>query len=289
MSPSNILAEIITRTELEVQRQKAQLPLQFLLDRLGGEAFLPSFAEALARPGIHILAEIKYQSPSHGPFQCQLPPEEIAGSYVAQGASAISVLTEPHYFQGRLEYLRRIRDRLDRETDRTPLLRKDFIVDRYQIPQSRWYGASAYLLIVAALEPFHLSDYISYGREFQLDALVEVHDPFELEEAVEAGARIVGVNNRDLRSFEVNLQTSFDLARRLEGEEGYLLVAESGISEPSQILELHDAGFNAFLIGSCFMESSDPGGALKALKEALVKREEGRHSGSDRAEKMMES
>ena len=221
-----------------------------------------SFTSALAQGEINIIAEIKYKSPSHGDFQCQLPPQQVAQLYSENGAAAVSVLTERSYFAGDLGFL----DDIDQEMPELPLLRKDFIVDRYQVAETRKSPASAYLLIVACMSPGALADLIAYGRELNLAALVEVHDLFELDIAVEQGAQTIGVNNRNLNTFEVSLETSFDIARRMEGEEGYLLVSESGIESHSQILELRDAGFSAYLIGSSLMNSEDPGERLRELQ-----------------------
>lgn len=237
---------------------RSRLPLNRLLDQIP-EQPPPSFTAAITQPGINIIAEIKYRSPSRGRFACHLPPKELAGIYVENGAAALSVLTEKKYFDGDVEFLRAV------EVE-APLLRKDFIIDRYQVAEARFYGASAYLLIVSCLSRGELSGLISYGKDFQLDALVEVHDAFELEAALESGARLIGVNNRDLQTFQVDLRTSFEIARRMEKETGCILVAESGISEHSQIVELQDAGFSAFLIGSTLMDSADPGARLRQLR-----------------------
>ncbi|HUG44722.1 MAG TPA: indole-3-glycerol phosphate synthase TrpC [Acidobacteriota bacterium] len=247
----------------------------------------PSFRGAISRDDCNVIAEIKYQSPSHGPFLCQDPPEEIAESYVRAGAAAISVLTDAKHFHGSLEHLRRVRARLDEipgahtaegaglteeAFSQTPLLRKDFILDPVQVDEARSFGASAFLLIAACLSADELSSLRGHGEELGMDALVEVHDLFELDAAIESGASIIGVNNRNLRSFEVDLRTSFDMARRMEGESGYLLVAESGISEPSQLGELRDAGFCAFLLGTILMNSASPGRRLSELLRAAAKR-----------------
>ncbi len=255
-----MLDRIVRNRRRELDLSKMALPLPQLLDQLPEERF-PSFIEAITADGINIIAEIKYQSPSHGRFACQLPEKEIGRIYARNGAVAISVLTEKHYFEGDLEFLVTLR----KAELHLPLLRKDFILDRYQVAESRYYGASAYLLIVSIVSRSELHDLIAYGKEFDLDTLVEVHDPFELEVALEADARLIGVNNRNLRTFEVNINTSFDLAKRMEQENGYTLVSESGISEHLQIDELRDAGFSAFLIGSVLMDSKDPGKKLREL------------------------
>ena len=257
----SILEEIVAAKKEELIETMRACPLEELLDEISEEAPV-SFTSALARKGINIIAEIKYRSPSQGAFRCQLPPEQVARLYSENGAAAVSVLTERNYFEGDLSFL----DEIDRELPALPLLRKDFIVNRYQVAETRRSPASAYLLIVSCLSRGELADLIDYGRELNLEALVEVHDPYELEIAVEQGARTIGVNNRNLKTFEVSIEISFDIARRMEGEEGYLLVSESGIERHSQILELSDAGFSAYLIGSSLMNSENPGERLHELQ-----------------------
>jgi indole-3-glycerol phosphate synthase len=186
----------------------------------------------------------------------------VARLYSENKAAAVSVLTERNYFAGDIRFL----DEIEKELPELPLLRKDFIVDRYQVAETRRSPASAYLLIVSCLSEEELAGLIDYGRELNLDALVEVHDPYELEIAVEQGARTIGVNNRNLKTFEVRVETSFEIARRMEGEEGFLLVSESGIETHSQVLELRDAGFSAYLIGSSLMNSEHPGQRLRELQ-----------------------
>lgn len=255
-----MLDRILARKKQDLEEARDRVPLAELLDADPGRP-VPSFEAALTRPQINVIAEIKYHSPSRGAFTCRRPPHEIGQLYLDNGAAAISILTEKHFFHGDLEFFRTVRDQ---ETD-LPLLRKDFIFDAYQLAEARAHGASAYLLIAACLSPGELQELIRAGRDFQLDALVEVHDAFELETAVESGARIIGVNNRDLRTFRVDLDTSFHLARLLEGETGFVLVSESGIREHVQLVELRDAGFDAFLVGSLLMDSSDPGAGLRNL------------------------
>lgn len=256
-----MLDQIVEFKKQELLQTKESVPLEKLLGEIPDEAPV-SLSKALAQPGVNIIAEIKYRSPSRGEFACQLPCLGLAGIYSENGAAALSVLTEKKYFSGDLSFLQEIAQ----QKPELALLRKDFIVDRYQIVEARSSGASAYLLIVSCLEERQLQSLIQYGQEFQLDALVEIHDPFELETAIRGGARIIGVNNRNLRNFEVDLDTSFDIARRMEGETGYTLISESGIEHHSQIAELQDAGFQAFLVGSILMDSSDPGKKLRQLR-----------------------
>ena len=255
-----MLDEILRSRKVELAETRLRIPLQDLMDQLPEEP-PASFCGAITQPGIRIIAEIKYRSPSHGPFRCQQPPEEVGLAYQQNGAAAISVLTEKRYFDGDLKFL----DLLHQKSSDLPLLRKDFIFDPYQVIEARVHGASAYLLIVACLSQSELQQLLQEGRECTLEALVEVHNPFELEAAVESGAHIIGVNNRNLKTFEVDLDTSFDIAKRLEGEQNFTLVSESGIREVEQIHDLQGAGFSAFLIGSSLMDTSDPGAALRAL------------------------
>ena len=267
-----MLDRILARKRLDLEEAQARVPLAKLMEADPGPP-APSFEAALTRPQINVIAEIKYHSPSRGKFSCRRPPQEIGRLYLDSGAAAISVLTEKHFFHGDLEFIRAVREQ---ETG-LPLLRKDFIFDAYQLAEARAHGASAFLLIAACLAPDRLQELIRAGRDFQLDPLVEVHDAFELEAAVESGARIIGVNNRDLRTFNVDLDTSFKLARLLEGETGYVLVSESGIREHVQLVELRDAGFDAFLVGSLLMDSADPGAGLRELLQidaARVREEE---------------
>ena len=254
-----ILDEIMAYKDSELAATKRRSPMAALLAK--GFEDPPGFREHLSRQTISIIAEIKYCSPSRGDFPCQIEPTALARQYVANGAAAISVLTDQRFFKGDLTFLEEIR----RENPKLALLRKDFIFDRYQVAESAAAGASAFLLIVSCLNSSQLAQLVSYGQALQLEALVEVHDPWELETAISSGSTLIGVNNRNLQTFEVDLGVSFDLARRLEGETDYFLISESGIGERSQIRELSEAGFGAFLIGSQLMESTEPGLELQRL------------------------
>lgn len=267
-----ILEEILAVQRREILSRKLQTPHDQLIDR-AAERERPLLSTALEQDGLNVIAEIKYRSPSHGAFLCQLSPEAIAEGYRQAGAVALSILTEERFFGGRLDNLltvyRALRSSEESNSEERrepiPLLRKDFLIEDYQVAEAAAYGASAYLLIVACLSPGKLHNLLSSGQEFGMEALVEVHDAFELDIAMETGAKLIGVNNRDLKTFEVTLNTSFDLARRLEGERGFQLVSESGISERSQMMELKDAGFSGFLIGTSFMKSEQPGRSLSQL------------------------
>jgi len=200
--------------------------------------------------GINLIAEVKKASPSRGVLVEDFRPLEIAERYTAIGASAFSVLTDRHYFQGSPDYLKAIT-----QTFSVPVLRKEFIIDESQIYETRLMGADAALLIVAALEPSQLRDYLQLFRELGLHALVEVHDRRELDIAIEQGSDIVGVNNRDLRDFTVDLMTSVNLKR--EFPDGVLAVAESGMKHRKDILLMQDAGFDAVLIGEGLLTSEE--------------------------------
>lgn len=218
-----------------------------------------SLADALGRADrVNIIAEIKQRSPSKGIIRDDFDPIRIADSYNESGAAALSVLAEEDFFGGSLDHLRAIRSRVS-----TPLLRKDFIFDEYQLYESVSAGADAVLLIVAILENELLSSLIELAGKLNLETLVEVHSADEMKGAIRAGARIIGVNNRDLSTFVVNLETSIDLAQLAPTDA--ILVSESGIRNGADIRRLKSAGFNAFLVGEHLMRATDPGNALGQL------------------------
>lgn len=218
-----------------------------------------SFAEALARPGaVNVIAEVKHRSPSKGVIREDFNPVCIALGYRDAGAAALSVLCEEDFFGGSLDHLKAIRGHVD-----LPLLRKDFIFDEYQIHESAAAGADALLLIVAILGDELLARLVDLARSLKLDTLVEVHSAFEMERAVRAGARVIGVNNRDLTTFTVDLSVSTELAPL--APEGAVLVSESGINSAREVRSLKSAGYHAFLIGEHFMRAADPGDALRGL------------------------
>jgi len=209
---------------------------------------------------VNIIAEIKRRSPSKGIIRGDFDPEWIAERYAASGAAVISVLTEEDFFDGSLEHLRAVRSRVE-----LPLLRKDFVFDEYQLHEAMNAGADAVLLIVAILEDVLLARLITGTRELGLDALVEVHSADEMQRAVDAGASIFGINNRDLTTFNVDLKTSIELARLAPRDA--ILVSESGINTGEDIRRLREAGFSAFLVGEHLMRADDPGEALRRLLE----------------------
>jgi indole-3-glycerol phosphate synthase len=210
--------------------------------------------------GINVIAEFKRRSPSKGMIREGADPIEIARAYQAGGAVAMSVLTEEDYFAGSLEDLRQVKATVD-----LPVLRKDFIVDEYQVYESAAAGADALLLIVAALDDELLLRLRRLAEdELQMDALVEVHTSEEMRRAAACGAKLIGVNNRDLRTFEVSLETSLSLAREAPSEA--LLISESGLKTSDDLQRLRDAGYRGFLIGETLMRADDPAAALRSFR-----------------------
>jgi indole-3-glycerol phosphate synthase len=219
------------------------------------EGALRARADA-GRPAV--IAEIKKASPSRGVLRAEFDPPAIAASYAAGGAACLSVLTDREYFQGDPDYLAAARAACE-----LPVLRKDFIVDPYQIVESRAMGADAILLIVAALDDARLASLHAHARDFGMAVLVEVHDARELERALALRAPLIGINNRNLRTFETSLSTTIDLLPRVPP--GTLVVTESGVLAPADVAMLRARGVQAFLVGEAFMRAEDPGKALAAL------------------------
>jgi indole-3-glycerol phosphate synthase len=211
---------------------------------------------AKGKPGI--IAEIKKASPSKGILRAQFHPKEIAQSYAEYGATCLSVLTDRDYFMGSPEFLKEARAACT-----LPVIRKDFIIDPYQVYEARAMGADAILLIVAALEPTQMKELELCATENHLDVLVEVHDALELEAALELKTPLLGINNRNLKTFEVSLQTTLDLLSSIPKEK--LVITESGILQAADVKTMRDAGVNAFLIGEAFMRAANPGNALAEL------------------------
>ena len=218
------------------------------------------FAKSLEGDSRRIIAEIKRASPSKGLIRENCDPVAIAKDYASHGASAISVLTEERFFQGSLIYLEQIRTAVN-----LPLLRKDFIIDPYQVTETRSYGADAVLFIAALLDPGLLKELCEQAKALSLDALVEVHTEEELDAAVQAGAQLVGINNRDLKTFEVNLATTEKLAPLLPI--GMPAVCESGIDSVEQIRHVEKLGIHVFLAGESLMRATQPGEKLHQLLE----------------------
>ena len=260
LKAGGILDRIVDRKAARLAEVMAQSPLEEVMAQ-AEPITRPAnaFAESLKRTdSINIIAEVKHRSPSKGIIRADFDPLAIALSYQEAGAAAMSVLCEEDYFGGSLDHLRAIR-----AATATPLLRKDFIFDEYQLFEARAAGADAVLLIVAILDDALLRRLLERAEALGLDALVEVHTADEMRRAASAGAAIIGVNNRDLTTFHVDLQTSLDLARLAPA--GTTLVSESGIGDGASIRRLREAGYSAFLIGETFMRAEYPGGALQQL------------------------
>jgi indole-3-glycerol phosphate synthase len=223
-----------------------------------------AFAERLAhRESTNIIAECKRRSPSRGVLRAAYDPVSIAKGYEEAGAAAISVLTEPGFFDGSLDHLASVR-----EAVQIPLLRKDFIIDEYQLLEARADGADAILLIVAALSDRDLASLSRAADDLGLAALVEVHDTEECRRAVDAGATIIGVNNRSLRTLQVDLHASHDVARLLPA--AAIGISESGLKTPADLSAMKALGYRAFLMGERFMVEPDPGAALSGLLESFA-------------------
>jgi len=256
------LDEIVAARRKQVQEAQARVPLDALRREAEARADRRDFAAALAAEGFHVIAEMKRASPSRGLLCPRYRRRDIAQGYEAAGASALSVLTEPRFFLGALEDLQEARAAVQ-----IPVLRKDFILGPYQVYESVAAGADALLLIVAALSDAELQDLIELCRHLKIAALVEVHTEDELERARAAGASILGVNNRDLKTLAVDLQTSFRLREKIPA--GLTTVSESGIRTPADLRKLAEAGYYAALVGERLMTQPDPGKALAALREGL--------------------
>lgn len=254
------LDQVVEHTEKELERRKAATPAAALEARLGPAPRGRPFSEALIAEGISLIAEMKRASPSRGPIHPDARVADIVRQYRDADVAAISVLTEPHWFHGSLDDLAEARAAVD-----LPLLRKDFLVDPYQLLEARVAGADAALLIVAALGRRRLEEMMQQAHDLGLDCLVEVHDEDEVETAVEAGAEIIGINNRNLHTLEVDLGTTFRLLADIPA--GTVVVAESGISEREHVRDLEDAGVDAILVGEALMSSGTPGDAARRLRD----------------------
>jgi indole-3-glycerol phosphate synthase len=256
-SAASVLERIVAETRREVERRKREQPLAAVPQPHAG-ASGERFSEALERPGIGVIAEFKRRSPSAGALGDRVDLPQIVAAYARGGAVALSVLTEGPNFGGSLDDLRQAGSLCE-----LPLLRKDFIVDPYQLHEALEIGAGAVLLIVAALEQRQLASLYVQARSLDLDVLVEVHDRDELRRALEAGAEIIGINNRDLRDFSVDVERT----ERLMGEmpAGVTVVSESGIAGAEQLERLQGLGVAAVLVGEALMRAADPEAALRQL------------------------
>ena len=259
-----ILDEIVARRRQSLATDKAAVPLSKLepMARLG----LPvaDFAAALRGDRLRLIAEVKKASPSKGLLCPNFDPVSLAITYAQNGAAAISILTEPNFFQGSGEHLTGIRSSLDSlSSSRAPLLRKDFLFDPYQVYQSRALGADAFLLIVAILEPALLAELLALGRDLGMETLVEAHDESEVEKALKAGARVIGINNRDLNTFKTDLSTTRRLRRLIPDDK--IVVSESGISTREHMRLLREWKVSAALVGEALVTAPDVAAKVREL------------------------
>jgi indole-3-glycerol phosphate synthase len=262
MSETNILDRIVAVKREEVAAGRALTSVAALRARAESQAGARDFVGALRRRiesgGAAVIAEVKKASPSKGVLRADFRPAEIAASYERHGAAALSVLTDAPFFQGAPEYLVTAR-----EATSLPALRKDFIVDAWQVFESRAFGADAILLIASALDDAEMRDFEAMALALGMAVLVEVHDERELERALALQTPLIGINNRNLRTFEVTLETTLGLLPRIPP--GRVVVTESGIAAAADVQRMRRAGVSAFLVGEAFMRAEDPGLALAGL------------------------
>lgn len=258
----DILRTILSRKAEEIAERAQRVSMHELGKSIAGLPAPRDFVGALhakSAAGLPaVIAEIKKASPSQGVIRPDFDPASIARSYEAAGAACLSVLTDRDFFQGSEEYLRQARNACS-----LPILRKDFTIDRYQVYEARAIGADCILLIVAALGDAMLAELLALAEHLELAALVEVHDGAEMERALAAGARFIGINNRNLRTFKTRLETTYELMQMVG--EGVLLVTESGIHTTADVTDMRQRGIVCFLVGEAFMRAPDPGGKLKEL------------------------
>jgi len=259
-----ILDEIIKKTKADLEKRKIEFPVDWLGRSLAYNPFIPkdvhSALKSTPENPYRIIAEVKKASPSKGIIREDFDPVLIAKEYEKGGADSLSILTEPHFFQGDKEYLGMIRRYVP-----MPLLRKDFIVDKYQLVEALVYGADYVLLIATALSTKELKTLLEYTRHLGLEALVEIHDKKDLTKAIFAGADIIGINHRNLETFKMDMKLSEKLIPLIPNSK--IIVAESGITSHETVVELSKVGADAFLVGEHFMRQDDIAGAVKSLKE----------------------
>jgi indole-3-glycerol phosphate synthase len=253
-----ILDDIVADKIPEVEKQKRELPIEELKKRIQEQLPPLDFASALKGDRVRLIAEVKKASPSKGIIRKEFNPVDIARTYSSNGAAAISVLTDEKYFMGSLDYLKDIRKSLDQPV---PLLRKDFILDEYQVYEARAAGADAVLLIVAILESKKLAELLDLSHQLGMKCLVETHDEYECEVAVNSGSRIIGINNRDLKTFTVDIDTTGRLRQLIPSDR--VVVSESGIKNLNDIERLKGWNIDAVLIGESLMASDNIAAAMK--------------------------
>ncbi len=259
----NILHKILAHKQKEIAEQRQKEPVSELCSQLENIRNTRSLADALtASSEVAVIAEIKKGSPSAGIIRENFNPEEIAQQYASNGADALSILTDEHFFQGRLGFIKEIHANVN-----IPVLRKDFIIDDYQIIAARAAGADAILLIVAALTPDKLHNLLSVTYDLHMQAIVEVHNENEMQRALQANAQIIGINNRNLETFSTDLGVTEKLAPLVSP--GVVLVGESGVMNAEDVQRMAAAGVDAVLVGSHFMRQPDPGVALAEFKSYI--------------------
>jgi indole-3-glycerol phosphate synthase len=261
-TPSDILKKILQRKAEEIAERSERQNLRFLRDQVETapppRGFTAALRAKLAAQQAAVIAEIKKASPSRGVLRERFDPVAIAASYERHGAACLSILTDADFFQGCEEYLQNARAACS-----LPVLRKDFIIDPYQVYETRVLGADCVLLIVAALADTQMRELAQLTAELQMDILVEVHDARELERALALNTPLIGINNRNLHTFETRLETTFDLLEQIPDDR--IVVTESGIHSRDDVASLRSKGVNAFLVGEAFMRADDPGAALSNL------------------------
>jgi len=253
-----ILDRIVEARRAAFRHRMRVLPLPVLKMAAARNDSPRDFSAALSRDSLNVIAELKKASPSRGVLRDDFDPAALAPGLERAGAAALSVLTEEEFFRGTLEHLRNVRRAVQ-----VPVLRKDFILDPWQVWEARAAGADSFLLIVSVLGDAEMQELLALGRELNMEPLVEVHTREELARAMGAGARILGVNNRDLRTFDVRLETSLELIGDIPDD--CIAISESGIHSPADLVRLRAAGFDGFLVGELLMQSLDPAGALRGL------------------------
>ena len=256
-----ILDEIVADVAIELAAKKRRMPLTEMVRNAEAQSPPLDFTSALQGNSVRLIAEVKRASPSMGVIRPNFNPLEIAGIYGTNGAAAISILTEPKYFQGSLDYLRDIKKSLAAKP--IPLLRKDFIIDPYQVLEARAYGADGILLIVAILTTEKLSELLQLSHQLGMMSLIEVHTERELDIAIRSNAKIIGINNRDLNTFKVDLQTTARLRPLIPPDR--IVVSESGIRSRQDMNNLKEWGINAALIGEALMTAPDIAAKMKEL------------------------
>ncbi len=261
----NILDEIVAAKKEELAQVKTSAPLPAVEGAIAHRPAPLSLAGALRGGQVRLIAEVKKASPSRGLLRPNFDPVQLASAYATNGASAISVLTDPR-FQGEPEHLSAIKEA--GASGGAPVLRKDFIFDPYQVYEARAMGADAYLLIVSILSRDQLSDLLALGRELGMDALVEVHEREELQTALESGAEIIGINNRDLRTFQTDLAVTEGLAPLIPGDKA--MVSESGIFTPEHLRRLGQLGVNAVLVGEALVTAPDTAAKVRELTAPIA-------------------